>query len=91
MSKDTRKDRKLITGKVVSNKVANIISVVVYRFVRHPKYNKYIKERSLFKVHDAKGLAKEGDTVRIFTGRPLSKTKRWNLAEVVKNVSKDVQ
>jgi small subunit ribosomal protein S17 len=62
------------------------ISVVTYRMVRHNKYGKYIKKTSVMKAHDEKNIAKIGDTVKIFESRPLSKTKRWILAEVVETV-----
>ncbi len=54
--------------------------------VRHNKYGKYIKKTTVMKAHDEKNLAKVGDTVKIFESRPLSKTKRWVLAEVVEAV-----
>jgi small subunit ribosomal protein S17 len=62
------------------------ISVVTYRMVKHEKYGKYIKKTSVMKAHDEKNLAKVGDTVKIFETRPLSKTKRWVLAEVLETV-----
>ena len=71
------------TGQVVSNKMQKTISVEVFRMVRHPKYGKYLKMSSIFKAHDEKGEAKLGDWVRIYETRPLSKTKRWALIEVL--------
>ena len=59
------------------------ISVEIFRLVKHEKYGKYMKKSSVFKAHDEKNTAKEGDTVRIRETRPLSKTKRWTLVEVV--------
>lgn len=72
-----------VVGQVVSDKMDKTISVISYRMVRHPKYGKYMKRTSVFKAHDEKNTAKVGDTVRIRETRPLSKTKRFALVEVV--------
>lgn len=72
-----------VTGEVISNKMDKTISVLIYRMVRHAKYGKYMKKTSVFKAHDEKNVAKVGDVVRIHETRPLSKTKRWALSEVV--------
>lgn len=72
-----------VVGEVVSNKMSKTISVLVYRLVRHAKYGKYMKRTSIFKAHDEKQVAKIGDIVRIKESRPLSKTKRFALLEVV--------
>ncbi len=82
----TRGRRVEVIGQVVSNKMDKTISVVTYRMVRHNKYGKYIKKTTVMKAHDEKNVAKIGDTVKIFESRPLSKTKRWVLAEVVETV-----
>jgi len=73
-----------VIGEVISDKMDKTISVLIYRLVRHKKYGKFIRRTSVFKAHDEKNVAKAGDTVRIYQTRPLSKTKRWALAEVVK-------
>lgn len=70
-------------GVVVSDKMDKTISVKIYRLVRHPKYQKYIRRTSVFKAHDEKNTAQIGDRVRIVESRPVSKTKRWALAEVI--------
>jgi small subunit ribosomal protein S17 len=72
-----------VVGEVISNKMQKTITVLVYRMVRHAKYGKYLKRTSVFKAHDEKGIAKVGDVVRIKETRPLSKTKRFALVEVV--------
>lgn len=72
-----------LQGEVVANKMQKTISVLVYRTIRHDKYGKYVKKSSVIKAHDEKQVAKVGDTVVIFETRPLSKTKRWALANVV--------
>jgi small subunit ribosomal protein S17 len=59
------------------------ISVLVYRTIKHDKYGKYVKKSSVIKAHDEKQEAKVGDIVVIFETRPLSKTKRWALSNVV--------
>ena len=83
-SKTKQKGRKNIrTGKVISDKMDKTISVLIYNLVKHPRYKKYIKKSSVFKAHDEKNQAKEGDIVRIFETRPLSKTKRWKLIDLV--------
>jgi small subunit ribosomal protein S17 len=64
------------------------ISVLIYRMVKHPKYGKYIKKSSVFKAHDEKNAANIGDTVRIYETRPLSKTKRWALSEILETAKK---
>jgi small subunit ribosomal protein S17 len=79
----TRGRRVEVVGQVVSDKMDKTISVVTYRMVKHEKYGKYVKKTSVMKAHDEKNVAKIGDTVKIFESRPLSKTKRWMLAEVV--------
>jgi small subunit ribosomal protein S17 len=72
-----------VVGEVVSTKMAKTISVLVFRMVRHKKYGKFLKKTSVFKAHDEKGLAKLGDKVKIHETRPMSKTKRWALSEVL--------
>ena len=72
-----------VVGEVVSNKMDKTIAVLIYRMVKHKKYGKYIKKTSVFKAHDEKNVAKIGDVVKIYETRPMSKTKRWALSEVV--------
>ncbi len=79
----SRKKRNEVVGVVVSDKMAKTISVQVFSLVKHSRYGKYIRKSSVFKAHDEKNEAKQGDLVRIYETRPLSKTKRWTLAEVV--------
>lgn len=87
MSSQTRNRRKERIGLVVSDKMDKTITVRVDRVAHHPVYNKLMRMATKFKVHDEKNAAKEGDTVRIEETRPLSKTKRWRLVEVVKKAS----
>ncbi len=62
------------------------ITVAVERKVKHPIYGKFVKKTTRFHAHDEKNECSIGDTVRIMETRPLSKTKRWRLAEVVEKV-----
>lgn len=80
---DSRGRKREVTGKVISNKMDKTITVEIFRTVMHPRYKKYIKKTSVFKAHDEKNEANIGDKVRIYETRPLSKTKRWKLAEIV--------
>lgn len=75
--------RTEVVGEVVSDKMDKTISVEVFRLVRHPKYGKFIRKSSIFKAHDESNTAKVGDKVKIVHTRPLSKTKRWKLVEVL--------
>lgn len=79
----TRGRRNEVIGEVISDKMDKTISVKIYRTVKHAKYHKFIKRTSVFKAHDEKNEAEVGDTVKIFETRPLSKTKRWKLSEIV--------
>ncbi len=75
--------RTQVVGQVVSNKMQQTISVLVYRQVRHKRYGKYIRKSSVFKAHDQNSVAKVGDTVEICESRPISKTKRWTLVKIL--------
>lgn len=86
METNSRGRRNEVVGEVVSNKMDKTISVLIYRMVKHKKYGKFVKKTSVFKAHDEKNVAKIGDIVRIYETRPLSKTKRWALSEVVETV-----
>jgi len=78
-----RGNRKERLGKVISNKMAKTIIVRVERRFPHPKFKKVVTGYKKFYAHDEKAEAKVGDRVRIEETRPLSKTKRWRLVEVV--------
>ena len=79
----TRNLRKERVGVVTSDKKNRSITVVVERRVMHPNYGKFVKRSSKFMAHDENNDAQTGDTVLIMETRPLSKTKRWRLVEVV--------
>ena len=82
----TRNLRKERIGTVTSNKMDKTIIVAVERKVKHPIYGKFIKKTTRFHAHDEKNEASIGDVVRIMETRPLSKTKRWRLVEIVEKV-----
>jgi small subunit ribosomal protein S17 len=75
--------RRVLQGIVVSNGMDKTITVRVERKFRHPKYKKYVSRHKKYAAHDESNTAGRGDTVRIAECRPLSKTKRWRLLEVV--------
>ena len=75
--------RKTRIGIVSSNKMNKTITVNVERKVKHPIYGKFVKKTTRFHAHDEKNECAVGDVVRIMETRPLSKTKRWRLIEVV--------
>ena len=83
----TRGQRKVRVGIVTSNRMMKTIVVRVNRRVRHPKYNRVIKQAGAFKVHDEQNSAAIGDLVKIMETRPISKDKRWRLVEIVKRAS----
>jgi small subunit ribosomal protein S17 len=85
-SAETRNLRKTRIGVVTSNKMTKTITVSVERKVKHPIYGKFIKKSTKFHAHDEKNEASIGDVVRIMETRPLSKTKRWRLTEIVEKV-----
>jgi small subunit ribosomal protein S17 len=80
---ETRNERRVQIGKVVSDKMDKTIVVSVETYKKHPLYHKRIKYTKKFKAHDENNQAKIGDTVKIMETRPLSKDKRWRLVEIV--------
>lgn len=83
---EDRNLRKVRTGVVTSNKMQKTITVEVERKVKHPIYGKFLKKTTKFHAHDEKSECSIGDLVKIMESRPLSKTKRWRLVEVVEKV-----
>lgn len=80
MERNLRKER---VGLVTSDKMDKTITVSIERKVKHPIYGKFVKTTKKFKAHDEANDAKSGDTVRISETRPLSKTNRWRVVEVL--------
>ncbi len=83
MTMVVRNLRKTRIGLVTSNKMNKTITVAVERKVKHPIYGKFVKKTTKFHAHDEKDECTMGDIVKIMETRPLSKTKRWRLVEVV--------
>ena len=83
---EARNLRKTRTGVVSSNKMDKTVTVAVERKVKHPIYGKFVKKTTKFHAHDEKNECSIGDVVKIMETRPLSKTKRWSLVEVVEKV-----
>ncbi|MFC1901919.1 30S ribosomal protein S17 [Chloroflexota bacterium] len=75
--------RKIRVGRVVSNKMEKTVVVAVDTPWRHPIYKKTVRRAVKYKAHDEKNQCRLGDTVRIAETRPLSKEKRWRVAEIV--------
>ena len=75
--------RKTRIGKVVSDKMDKTITVAIEDHVKHPLYGKIVKKTVKFKAHDEKNECNVGDTVRIMETRPMSKTKRWRLVQII--------
>lgn len=80
MERNLRKER---IGVIISDKMDKTITVAIERKMKHPIYGKFVKTTKKFKAHDEKNEGKTGDTVKIMETRPLSKTKRWRLVEVL--------
>lgn len=78
-----RNERKQRIGTVVSNKMAKSITVMIERSLMHPLYGKFMKRSTKLVAHDEKNECGVGDKVRITETRPLSKTKRWRLVEII--------
>lgn len=83
MSGEFKNSRVEVVGHVVSDRMSKTISVEIFRMVKHKKYGKFQKKTSFLKAHDEAEVAKIGDKVRVVETRPLSKTKRWKLVEVI--------
>ena len=81
---EDRGNRRVEVGIVVSDKMDKTRRVEIPRLVKHPRYGKYIKRRTVCYVHDEKNDSRTGDTVEIMETRPISKNKTWRLMTVVK-------
>lgn len=83
MANETRNVRKTRTGVVVSDAMDKTVVVSVERRITHPVYGKIMRRSKKYYAHDDKNEAKKGDKVSIEETRPLSKTKRWRLVEIL--------
>ncbi len=89
MSETGSTQRKIISGIVVSSRMDKTAVVQVQRRFAHPVYKKYVSKRVKYKVHDEKNDLNIGDTVRIVETRPLSKSKRWRLLDILERGPQD--
>lgn len=80
---ESRNLRKVRVGQVVSDKMDKSITVSVARRVMHPMYGKFVGKTKKFMAHDENNDCNVGDTVRIMETRPLSKSKRWRVVEII--------
>jgi len=75
--------RKVLTGRVVSDKMDKTVVVAVETLVRHPMYQRIIRRTRKFKAHDEENTCRVGDRVKVMETRPLSKEKRWRVVEIL--------
>jgi small subunit ribosomal protein S17 len=80
--------KKTLIGKVISDKMAQTITVEVETRKMNPIYKKFVRTHKKFKAHDAANSAKEGDVVKISEARPVSKDKRWKLVEIIEKAQR---
>ncbi|WP_343189401.1 30S ribosomal protein S17 [Buchnera aphidicola] len=78
------KNKTILIGNVLNNKMQKSATVVIKRFVKHPIYGKYIKKTTKLHIHDEKNVCSIGDLVEISSCRPISKTKSWKLLRIIK-------
>lgn len=78
-----RGKKRQVVGTIVSDKMDKTVVVLVERLVKHPLYHKYIRRKSKFAAHDEKNECKIGDKVRVTESRPISRTKKWRVSEII--------
>jgi small subunit ribosomal protein S17 len=81
--------RQIKVGRVVSNKMDKTVVVAVDYLKPHPLYRKIIRKTNKFHAHDEENACRAGDVVRIEESRPLSKTKRWRVVEIVQRIEQE--
>ncbi len=86
-SSDNRKQRKIRTGVVISNKMDKTVVVEVSRTVVHPVYKKYVRRRKRFMAHDEDNRCRIGDEVMIVETKPLSRHKNWRVRKIVREAA----
>jgi len=79
--------KRTVTGTVISDKMDKTVTVLIERKIKHPLYGKYVKRSTKLHVHDENNECQEGDFVSVSECRPYSKTKSWNLVEVIKKAN----
>ena len=80
---EQKKVQRTLVGRVVSDKRQKTVTVLVERRIQHPIYGKFVNKTTKFVAESLDETCKEGDTVRIMETRPLSKTKRWRLVQII--------
>ncbi|HKL12010.1 MAG TPA: 30S ribosomal protein S17 [Halanaerobiales bacterium] len=80
---EIKTNKKVRTGFVTSDKMDKTVTVAVERKTQHPMYKRVIKKTKKYKAHDESNECNEGDKVRIIETRPLSKSKRWRVLEII--------
>ncbi len=75
--------KKVFIGKVIGDRMDKTVTVAVTRQQKHPLYKKYVKRVTKFKAHDEDNRCRPGDTVKIIESRPVSKTKRWVVLDIL--------
>lgn len=86
-SSDNKKQRKVRTGVVISNKMDKTVVVEVSRTVVHPVYKKFVRRRKRFMAHDEENRCRVGDEVMIVETRPLSRHKNWRVRKILKEAA----
>ncbi|CAN5170275.1 hypothetical protein BH10PLA2_BH10PLA2_30840 [soil metagenome] len=87
MAEQERGRRRVVEGVVTSDKMNKTRRVEIPRLVKHVRYGKYIRRRTVCHVHDEANVSRTGDRVEIMESRPLSKTKQWRLLRVVSSIT----
>ena len=87
MTEEKKSLKRILIGKVVSDKRAKTVTVLIERSVKHPIYDKIVIRSSKYHAHDENGEYKLGDTVEITESRPLSKTKNWVATRLVQKAA----
>lgn len=76
-------EKKIYTGKVISDKMNKTVTVAITRLFQHKRYKKTMKRVTKLKAHDEQNACSMGDTVRVVESRPTSKTKRWSVLDII--------
>ena len=87
MTIEDKKPPRVLTGRVVSNKMQKTIAVEIERLEKHPTYGKYVRRTTKLLAHDEKNESREGDTVTITPCRPMSRRKSYQLVKVLERAS----
>ncbi|MCK4549179.1 MAG: 30S ribosomal protein S17 [Candidatus Krumholzibacteria bacterium] len=80
---EERKPRKILVGRVVSDKMDRTVTISIERTFQHPMYKKIVRKTSKVWAHDAENECRTGDKVKVMSTRPLSKLKRWRVVEII--------